>query len=201
MKKIAVFLLTLLMIAGMAVLSGCSAPAEDPGPPPTEVIHPEGAEESETNSPVVPEGDVLENAVTVRIGQGESENWAVDMYNNTAANTMLGYLSNSPLLFPTYTYDEENGFVAQTVRGSYTRDEEITVEDVKAGELYLFGDRQLRFYFKDVQGANITATPVGYYADTEGLTEAVQEAYESNLEDVWHVSVYFIRSLMRGKKR
>ena len=68
------------------------------------------------------------------------------MYNNDAAETMLGYLS---------------------------------------------GDGQLRFYFKDVEGANITATPVGYYIDTEGLADAVQEAYETNLGDTWGVDVYF----------
>ena len=58
--------------------------------------------------------------------------------------------------------------------------------------MYLFSGGQLRFYFKDVEGANITATPVGYYADTEGLTEAVIEAYESNQGDVWGVDVYFV---------
>ena len=50
---------------------------------------------------------------------------------------------------------------------------------------------QLRLYFKDMDGVNITATPVGYYAETEGLTEAVQEAYESNRGDTWGVEVYF----------
>ena len=82
--------------------------------------------------------------------------------------------------------------MAQSVRGSYSRDDEVTVADVKCGELYLFSGGQLRFYFKDVEGANITATPIGYYTDTEGLTEAVQEAYESNIGDVWGVDVYFI---------
>ena len=43
-----------------------------------------------------------------------------------------------------------------------------------------------------MEGANITATPVGYYTDTEGLTEAVQEAYESNKGDTWGVDVYFV---------
>lgn len=77
---------------------------------------------------------ILENAVTVRIGLGESKNWQVDMVNNAAANTMLGYLSDSGLLFPTYTYDNEAGYVAQRVRGSYTRDDEITVPDPKCGD-------------------------------------------------------------------
>ena len=105
---------------------------------------------------------------------------------------MLDYLSGSPLLFPTYTYEEEQGFVAQNVRGSYTRDDETTVADVKAGELYLFSGGQLRLYFKAMEGANITATPVGRFAETEGLTEAVIEAYESNLGDTWGVDVYFV---------
>ena len=92
------------------------------------------------------ESDILENAVSVRIGRDGKTDWSVDMYNNDAAETMLGYLS---------------------------------------------GAGQLRFYFKDVEGANITATPVGYYIDTEGLADAVKEAYESNLGDTWGVDVYF----------
>ena len=43
-----------------------------------------------------------------------------------------------------------------------------------------------------MEGANITATPVGRYTDTEGLTEAVQEAYTSNLDDTWGADVYFL---------
>ena len=113
------------------------------------------------------------------------------MYNNDAAMTMLDYLSGSELLFPAYTYDEEEGFVAQNVRGNYTRDDEQEIADVKNGELYLFSGGQLRFYFKDMEGVNITATPVGYYTDVEGLTETVQDAYESNLDDTWGVDVYF----------
>ena len=102
------------------------------------------------------------------------------------------YEGDSGLLFPTYTYDDEAGYVAQRVRGGYTRDDEVTVSDPKCGERYLFSDGLLRFYYKDAPGANITATPVGAFADTNGLTEAVQKAHEDNLEDVWHVEVYFI---------
>ena len=29
------------------------------------------------------------------------------------------------------------------------------------------------------------------YTETEGLTEAVQEAYQSNIGDAWGVDVYF----------
>lgn len=104
---------------------------------------------------------------------------------------MLDYLSDSALLFPTYTYEEEESYVAQPIRGSYTRDDETEITGVYAGELYLFSDGQLRFYFKDMDGAGITATPVGCFAETEGLTEAVQNAYESKLDDTWGVDVYF----------
>ena len=43
----------------------------------------------------------------------------------------------------------------------------------------LMSSRQLRFYFKNMVGANITATPNGYYTDTEGLSDAVINAYGS----------------------
>lgn len=69
----------------------------------------------------VSEDDILANAISVRIGREGVADWNVDMYNNDAALTMLDYLSGSALLFPTYTYDEEGGVVAQSVRGSYTR--------------------------------------------------------------------------------
>ena len=203
MKRFVVLVLVLLLTVSLAALTGCSSQTEDPGKPPENVINPGNSGDASSNDnktgTSVPNGnggtayngDVLENAVSVRIGQGESKNWSVNMYNNAAAATMLNYLSGSPLLFPTYTYEEEAGFVAQNVRGSYTRDDETTITDIKAGELYLFSGNQLRFYFKDVAGANITATPIGYYADTEGLTDAVIDAYQSNIGDVWGVDVYF----------
>ena len=196
--------LVAIFTLGVSVLAGCGAGTEDPGEPPAEVINGESTNvennsaqvESSTNMEETGNGDVsgdeiLANAISVRIGRDGTTEWNVDMYNNDAAVTMLDYLSGSALLFPTYTYDEEGGFVAQHVRGNYTRDDEQTIADVKTGELYLFSGGQLRFYFKDVEGVNITATPVGYYTDTEGLTEAVQEAYTSNLNDEWGVDVYF----------
>ena len=213
MKKINKLILTLLFTISMAALAGCASKPEDPGAPPADVIHQDDAEGISANSSAdenpqgensqsensqnednesVAGGDVLENAVSVQIGKEGKKDWNVDMYNNDAAITMLDYLSDSELLFPTYTYEEEEGFVAQNVRGTYTRDDETTITDVKAGELYLFSGGQLRFYFKDMAGANITATPVGYYTDTEGLTEAVQDAYESNKGDTWGVEVYFL---------
>ena len=202
MKKFATLVTVLLLIVSMTAFTGCGSQTEDPGPPPADVINPENPENTSAENSAddaapsesdetANESDILENAVSVRIGRDGKTDWSVDMYNNDAAETMLGYLSDSGLLFPTYTYDEEQGFVAQGVRGSYTRDDETTIADIKTGELYLFGDGQLRLYFKDVEGANITATPVGYYTDTEGLADAVQEAYESNLGDTWGVDVYF----------
>ena len=204
MKKNKLKTLTAIFALGLSLLTGCGAGTEDPGEPPAEVINGESTNvennsvqtESSTNMEETDNGDVsgdeiLADAISVRIGRGGTTEWNVDMYNNDAALTMLDYLSGSALLFPTYTYDEEGGFVAQHVRGNYTRDDEQTIADVKTGELYLFSGGQLRFYFKDMEGANITATPIGCYTDTEGLTEIVQEAYTSNLDDTWGVDVYF----------
>ena len=192
MKKMIVRLMAMVMIS-LLVLSGCNAQTEHPGTPPPDVINPSGNPGSSQggSSGTAYEGEILENAVSVRIGQRSQKDWSINMYNNDAAQTMLGYLSGSGLLFPTYTYEEEQGFVAQTVRGSYTRNDEITVSDVKAGELYLFSGGQLRLYFKDAEGVNITATPVGRFAETEGLAEAVKEAYEAELNNPWGVDVYF----------
>lgn len=202
MKKLTTLITVLLIIVSMTAFTGCGSQTEDPGPPPADVINPENegntsAEEGtgngtqNENDETLGENDILEKAVSVRIGRDGETEWSVNMYNNDAAETMLGYLSGSGLLFPTYTYDEEQGFVAQNVRGNYSRDDETTIADVKTGELYLFSGGQLRFYFKDIEGANITATPVGYYAETDGLADAVQEAYTSNLDDTWGVDVYF----------
>lgn len=204
MKKSKLKTLAAIVALGLSVLTGCGAGTEDPGEPPAEVINGESTNVennsaqtgSSTNMEETGNGDVsgdeiLADAISVRIGRDGTTEWNVDMYNNDAALTMLDYLSGSALLFPTYTYDEDGGFVAQHVRGSYTRDDEQTIADVKTGELYLFSGGQLRFYFKDIEGANITATPIGCYTDTEGLTEAVQEAYTSNLNDEWGVDVYF----------
>ena len=190
MKKRIILAMALLLAVSMAALAGCAPQAEDPGPPPSDVVDP-GNSTQGGNDGTAYDSEVLENAVSVRIGRDGQKDWAVSMYHNAAAVTMLDYLSGSPLLFPTYTYEEEQGFVAQSVRGSYTRDDETTITDVKAGELYLFSGGQLRFYFKDVEGVDITATPVGYFNDTEGLTDAVIDAYQSNLDDTWGVDVYF----------
>ncbi len=198
--------LTAILTLGVLLFTGCGSEAEDPGEPPASIIKGEETEneslgndagqtensaEAVANSGDVQEGEILKNAISVRIGRDSETEWDVDMYHNDASLTMLDYLSGSALLFPTYTYDEEGGFVAQNVRGNYTREDEQTIADVKTGELYLFSGGQLRFYFQDMEGVDITATPIGYYTDTEGLTEAVQEAYTSNLDDSWGVDVYF----------
>ena len=194
MRKFNTLVLALLFAVGMTAITGCGSQTEDPGTPPADVINSDNSTGDGTQSGengTAYEGDVLKDAVSVRIGKDSRKDWSVNMYNNDAALTMLDYLSDSSLLFPTYTYEEEQGFVAQSVRGTYTRDDETTIADVRAGELYLFSGGQLRLYFKDVAGANITATPVGYYVETEGLTEAIQEAYKSNRGDTWGVEVYF----------
>ena len=210
MKKL--FTLFAAIILSITALTGCDQKPDDPGTPPPNVLDPSisqgdpdnnsadapAADSSvngtggESTESIVPRGSgVLENAVSVRIGNDGRKDWYINMYDNAASQTMLGYLTSSELRFPTYNYDEENGFAAQSVRGTYSRDDEITAEDVKAGELYLFSDRQLRLYFKDCAGVNITATPVGYFAETEGLADAVIGAYTSNLGDPWGVDVYF----------
>ena len=191
MRKFNTLILALLFAVGTTAITGCGSQTDDPGAPPADVINSDNST-GDSNNGTAYEGEVLEDAVSVRIGKDSRKDWSVNMYNNNAVLTMLDYLSNSALLFPAYTYEEEQGFVAQSVRGTYTRDDETTIADVKAGELYLFSDGQLRFYFKDMEGVNITATPVGYYAETGGLTEAVQEAYESNKGDTWGVDVYFL---------
>ena len=215
MKKLTVFCSAVIL--SIAVLTGCNSTPVDPGTPPSDVIDP-GISEGNSNSAGnitnsasgigtggnshVSQGtnggqqgadnaEVLENAVSVRIGNDGKKDWYINMYDNAASRTMLGYLSSSELRFPTYNYDDEHGFVSQSVRGSYTRDNEITIENVKAGELYLFSGGQLRFYYRDSAGVNITATPIGYYVETDGLADAVTYAYTSNLGDSWSVDVYF----------
>ena len=204
MKKfIALFTAAALCVT---LLAGCDPQPQDPGTPPLDVISPNSSQGNPDNNSTgnntdstadSPGGadpnrvDILENAVSVRIGNGGKKDWYINMYDNAAAQTMLGYLTRSELRFPTYNYDEENGYVSQGVRGSYTRDDEVTVANVRTGELYLFSGGQLRFYFKDCEGVNITATPIGYYVETEGLADAVIDAYTKNLGDTWGVDVYF----------
>ncbi len=189
-------IITVMIIAGMLSLSACGKQTDNPGEPPQDVI--EGTNDnqenhggSSTNANSAYDGEVLSSAATVRIGRDSTVEWNVDMYNNDAVLTMLDYLNDSDLLFPTYTYEEEQGFVGQSIRGTYSRDDEVTITDIHAGELYLFSGGQLRLYFKDIAGADIIATPVGYFTETENLTKTVQDAYESNKGDTWNVDVYF----------
>ena len=185
-KTIKVFLCAMLLLS-MTMVTGCAS-SDVPGTPPPEVLHPDG--QSEDAGAYTAE--MLEGAVTVRIGRDGRIEWPVDMFDNAAVHTMLNYVSGS-LLFPTYTYEEDPGFVAQRIQGSYSRDDEVLIVDVKAGDLYLFSGNQLRLYFKDVPGANITATPVGHFqeVENENITDAVVDAYTSNLNDMWGVDVYF----------
>ena len=134
----------------------------------------------------------VENAVTAEIGLNDDQAHSITLYDNDAAMSLLYYLGSGEMRFPSYTYEEQGGFVAQRVRGEYTRDDEMTIADVQAGELYLFSDNMLRLYFKDVPGANIVATPVGYFADEGVVEQEVPKAYQENLDDVWGVSVYFL---------
>lgn len=137
---------------GLSVLSGCGADTVNPGEPPAEVVNGGNTVMDDAESGDIYEGEILTHAISVRIGRDGTEEWNVDMYHNDAALTMLDYLSDSALLFPTYTYDEDGGFVAQSVRGNYTRDGEQTITDVKTGELYLLNGGQLRFTLRTWKG-------------------------------------------------
>lgn len=198
MKTLVSVFLATLMIVMMFAFTGCQNERSDPGTPPEDVIHPGTSEtvnfentDNENTNPSFGSGEIMEDAISVRVGRDSRDELSVNMIDNAATNTMMGYLSDSALLFPTYTYDEEAGFVGQNVRGNYARDDEVTVTDIKCGELYLFSGGQLRLYFKDVPSANITATPVGVFADPSVVNEAVKSAYESNQGDTWGVEVYF----------
>jgi len=206
MKKIFSSLFAIMMVTTMLVLTGCQNEASNPGTPPEEVIrngvsdsnnsgnknsNSQSGGSSANGQTSAGSGKMMENAISVRIGRDSSNELSVNIIDNAAANTLLNYLSDTALLFPAYTYDENAGFVGQSVRGSYTRDGEVTVTGIKAGELYLFSGGQLRLYFKDAPDTKITATPIGVFADTSVVNEAVRNAYESNKGDTWGVDVYF----------
>ena len=168
--------------------AGCGRQTADPGNPPEEVLHPESSPAAVSQTEA---GKMMEKAVTVRIGRDGGQLFDVDMVQNDAVNTMLGYLSGDGLLFPTYTYEEEEGYVAQVIRGSYTKEADVTITEIHAGELYLFSGGQLRLYFKDIPDVSLTATPVGIFEDSASVEDAVIDAYESNKGDTWGVDVYF----------
>lgn len=195
------------MMIMAAALGACGKSTVDPGAPPAEVIQgnsdlsESNTSQSNTSQDSTSEGqtaddenytgEVLTSAVGVEIGQS-GEQLSVDMYNNDASNIMLGYLSGSAMRFPGYTYNDEESYVAQYVRGNYTRDDEIEAADVAAGDLYLFSDGQLRLYFRDMQDVNITATPIGYFEDRSNIEKYVTEDYAANRDDSWGVEVYFM---------
>lgn len=192
------FLVTVIVCVSVASMAGCGNSEKHIGAPPEDVINPDGAGSSSNtgnsadNGTAKEKGGVISGAVTVKIGLNDDTGYKIDMYNNAASETILGYLSEEEMRFPTYTYEEGDGYVAQDIRGSYTRDDEKEISQIKAGGLYLFSDGQLRLYFKDVADAGITATPVGYFADTDNITELVQNAYKENRDDSWGVEVYFL---------
>ncbi|MBD5444457.1 MAG: hypothetical protein HDR29_02785 [Lachnospiraceae bacterium] len=193
-KKIGGVLIIAIMLVS---LSACGKSAVDPGEPPVEVIQgnsdlsENNTSEDQTVSDEDYTGEIITSAVGVEIGESR-ERLSVDMYNNAASNTMLDYLSGSAMRFPGYTYSDEESYVAQHVRGNYTRDDEIEIADVQAGDLYLFSDGQLRLYFRDMQGVNIQATPIGYFEDRSNIEKYVTEDYEVNRDDSWGVEVYFM---------
>ena len=188
MKKLLKLSLCAVMLLSLMFMTGCAS-SEAPATPPPEVLHPDGAS-AKTGAYTA---TMLEGAVTVRIGHEGVIEWPVDMFDNDAVHTMLNYVSGS-LLFPTYTYEVDPGFVAQRISGSYSREDEVLIPDIQAGELYLFSGNQLRLYFKDVPGANITATPVGRFQalENESITDTVINSYNANRDDYWGVDVYFI---------
>lgn len=194
MGKMSKWLGMLLLLVGVLAFAGCSQREVNREEPPEEVLHPqeESTSESSEQGSAGQEGGTLEGAVAVKIGLEDDTQYLVDMYNNKQVQTMLGYLSDSEMRFPTYTYEESEGYVAQNIRGNYSRDDEVTVSDIYAGELYLFSDGQLRMYFKDVKGADIQATPVGRFADCDDITKKVEDAYKANRDDSWGVEVYFL---------
>ncbi|MDE6662184.1 MAG: hypothetical protein K2K46_02460 [Lachnospiraceae bacterium] len=193
-KKIRGVLITTIMVVS---LSACGKDTADPGEPPVEVIQgnsdlsENNTSEEQTVNDENYTGEIITSAVGVEIGESR-ERLSVDMYNNAASNTMLDYLSGSAMRFPGYTYSDEESYVAQHVRGNYTRDDEIEIVDVQAGDLYLFSDGQLRLYFRDMQEVNITATPIGYFEDRSNIEKYVTEDYAANRDDSWGVEVYFM---------
>lgn len=192
----------LLLVVCVLAFAGCSQKSENQEEPPEEVLHPqdegstENAQETSEQGSSNKDGSMLEGAVGVKIGLDDDTQYMVDMYDNQQVQTMLGYLSDSEIQFPTYTYEAEEGYVAQDIRGNYSRDNEETISDIHASELYLFSDGQLRLYFKDVPEANIKATPVGRFANCEDITKKVEDAYEANRNDSWGVEVYFLLTKM-----
>lgn len=191
----------LSIIIGICVFCfvGCGQEQKQVETPPEEVLHPNGSsEENDTkendnaDAKTSYDGSLLSGAVTAKIGLNNDTEYTIDMYNNAAVDTILGYLSEEEMRFPTYTFEEKDGYVAQNIRGTYSRDDEVEVTKIHAGELYLFSDGQLRLYFKDIEDAGITVTPVGKFSGVDNITELVQKAYEENKDDSWGVEVYFL---------
>lgn len=159
--------------------------SQNPGTPPESVLRPAG-NPSEKDSPAE-----KRKAVTVQVGRDTGPRYQVTMAGNAAARTMLGYLSSADMLFPAYVYDENAGYVAQRIRGSYTNGDETTVTDIRAGELYLVSGGQLRLYFRDAAGVNLRATPVGRLENAANIGQDISKSHNDNKGDYWGVEVYF----------
>ena len=78
MKKTIVLLMALLMTFSV-VLSGCGSKTEDPGPPPEDVI---GSGSASDGSGTAYDGEMLEGAVQVSIGQGDGKTYTIIMMDN-----------------------------------------------------------------------------------------------------------------------
>ncbi len=91
----------------------------------------------------------------------------------------------------TKLHGNDFGFIFQSDR-LVGRDDESEIDNIKAGDLYLFSGGQLRLYFKDIEGADVTATFVGRFKDGEAVKTAIPSAYEENRGDTWNVDVYFL---------
>ena len=90
MKKITTLITVLLLGVSIVSFTGCGSQTEDPGPPPANVINPEnsgdttvedgtgnGMQNEDSGTP--DEDEILENAVSVRIGQDGQDDWLIDM--------------------------------------------------------------------------------------------------------------------------
>ncbi len=124
MKQWRILLLTVCVGFFTIIGSGCGKEEKEIKEPPKEVLQPEDASDksSELNNESKDKDnknstkEILEQAVTINIGLNNDKDYTIDMYNNDAATTILGYLSDSKMRFPTYTYEEDGGYVEQNIR-------------------------------------------------------------------------------------
>ena len=147
MKRNMVKWIVLACCVGIVTAAGCAADKKVAEEPPQAVLHPENAGNAADNSSSAAniqsagtggtwqapyDGTVRSGAVTAKIGLNDDTEYTIDMYNTAAADTILGYLTESEMRFPTYTYSEAGGYVAQNIRGTYTRDDEQDIGEIHA---------------------------------------------------------------------